>query len=237
MSLKRIAAIVLKELRDLRSNLNVLLIFVIPILLTLLYQYVLPDMVTELAISFGLLFLVTMSGMYVPSMTIAEEKEKRTLEVLLLSPASPLEVFVAKGFTTFSLIMIVQFGFLFLAQLSWKPSAVIFVATALTAIFCILVGMIIGLVVKNQMGTGIVGTPIYMLFMLVPLLSEINDGFISQLAKLLPTHYYFKILQYLLGYGQNIKSILPNLIVILVSILVALFALLLVYRYKSLNQD
>lgn len=237
MNFKRIAAIVHKELRDLKTNLNVLFIFVIPILLTLLYQYILPDMVAEISISFGLLFLVTMSGMYVPSMTIAEEKEKRTLEVLLLSPASPLEVFFAKGVTTFSLIMVVQLGFLYLADLSWSSSAIIFLATALVTIFSIFVGMIIGLLVKNQMGTGVIGTPIYMLFMLVPLLSDITDGFVTYIAKLLPTHYYFMLLQYLFRGGQNITSILFYLSAIGISVIIALCALLMIYRHKGLEQD
>lgn len=227
----------MKELRDLKSNLNVLFIFIIPILLTLLYQYVLPEMVKEIAVSFGLLFLVAMSGMYVPSMTIAEEKEKGTLEVLLLSPATPLEVFLAKGFTTFSLIMVVQLVFLVLAELNWHASLVIFLATGLTTVFCIIIGIIIGLLVKNQMGTGVIGTPVYMLFMLVPLLADISDGFITYIARVLPTHYYFKILQYCLSGGQNFVAIIPDLLIILGSIVIGLVSLLNVYHRRGLGNS
>jgi len=91
LSFKRIAAIAVKELHDFKTNINILIMYIIPIMIAYIYDKLIPGMPEGFALMFGLLFLVVLVGMYVPPMMIAEEKEKKTLSVLLLSPAIIME--------------------------------------------------------------------------------------------------------------------------------------------------
>jgi len=75
LSFKRIGAILIKEAHDFKTNINILIMYLIPILLAYIYDNFIPGMPRGFALSFGILFLVVMVGMYVPSMMIAEEKE------------------------------------------------------------------------------------------------------------------------------------------------------------------
>ena len=73
LSLKRIGAIFIKELHDLKTNINILIMYIIPIVIAYIYDKLIPGMPEGFALAFGLLFLVVMVGMYVPSMMIAGE--------------------------------------------------------------------------------------------------------------------------------------------------------------------
>ena len=191
LSFKRIGAILIKEAHDFKTNINILIMYLIPILLAYIYDNFIPGMPRGFALSFGILFLVVMVGMYVPSMMIAEEKEKKTLEVLLLSPANSVEVFIGKGLLTFIsiivsfIILIAMFG-----GVDPDQMAVILVGGILTAVFCIQVGIIVGLLSKNQMATGVVGTPVYMALLLVPMLGSMGSPILEKIAKVFPTYYY-----------------------------------------------
>ena len=81
LSLKRIGAILIKEAHDFKTNINILIMYLIPILLAYIYDNFIPGMPRGFALSFGILFLVVMVGMYVPSMMIAEKRRRRPLSI------------------------------------------------------------------------------------------------------------------------------------------------------------
>ncbi len=239
LSFKRIGAILIKEAHDFKTNINILIMYLIPILLAYIYDNFIPGMPRGLALSFGILFLVVMVGMYVPSMMIAEEKEKKTLEVLLLSPANSVEVFIGKGLLTFIsiivsfIILIAMFG-----GVDPDQMAVILVGGILTAVFCIQVGIIVGLLSKNQMATGVVGTPVYMALLLVPMLGSMGSPTLEKIAKVFPTYYYNDMLYRALNEfegNHTLLDMIPELGILLGSIAVAFVLLLLVYRRRGLG--
>lgn len=239
LSFKRIGAILIKEAHDFKTNINILIMYLIPILLAYIYDNFIPGMPRGFALSFGILFLVVMVGMYVPSMMIAEEKEKKTLEVLLLSPANSVEVFIGKGLLTFIsiivsfIILIAMFG-----GVDPDQMAVILVGGILTAVFCIQVGIIVGLLSKNQMATGVVGTPVYMALLLVPMLGSMGSPALEKIAKVFPTYYYNDMLYRALNEfegNHTLLDMIPELGILLGSIAVAFVLLLLVYRRRGLG--
>ncbi|HHZ14149.1 MAG: ABC transporter permease [Caldicoprobacterales bacterium] len=239
LSFKRIGAILIKEAHDFKTNINILIMYLIPILLAYIYDNFIPGMPRGFALSFGILFLVVMVGMYVPSMMIAEEKEKKTLEVLLLSPANSVEVFIGKGLLTFIsiivsfIILIAMFG-----GVDPDQMAVILVGGILTAVFCIQVGIIVGLLSKNQMATGVVGTPVYMALLLVPMLGSMGSPTLEKIAKVFPTYYYNDMLYRALNEfegNHTLLDMIPELGILLGSIAVAFVLLLLVYRRRGLG--
>jgi ABC-2 type transport system permease protein len=236
MNTARVMTILRKEAQDIRSNLNITFMFILPIVLTLIYSHLIPDMPRGFALSFGLLFLATMVGMYVPAMIIAEEKEKRTLEVLMLSPATPADIFMGKGMLTLIAIVVSTVVLLLISGNGPANLAVIAVGMTLTSITCIFIGMLIGLAVQNQMATGVIGTPVYMLFMLIPLLAHLGDGFITQIARALPTHYLLDMLDLAMNQRLGLSDMGFHLAFLSGSVVTTFVLLLLVYRYKGLEQ-
>lgn len=239
-SFKRIAAIAVKELQDFKTNINILIMYIIPIMIAYIYDKLIPSMPEGFALMFGLLFLVVLVGMYVPSMMIAEEKEKKTLSVLLLSPATPVEIFIGKGLLTFVSILVSMVVLILISSgngfAHWD---VIFVGGVLTTIFCILLGIIVGLLSKDQMATGVVGTPIYMALLLIPMLGSMGSSTLNKIAKIFPTYYYNDMLYLALSGHEGHKTLLdmmPQVGILFGSIIVALGLLVFVYRKKGLEQ-
>lgn len=203
----------------------------------MIYKYLIPEMPEGPALSFGLLFLAVMIGMYVPSMIIAEEKEKKTLQVLLLSPAKPVEIFIGKGMLTFISIIIFAFLLMALDGNTWGKAPIILLALILVSIPCIFVGMMVGIFAQNQMATGAIGFPVYMLFLMLPLLTVMNgQGLLVKIASIFPTYHFTKILWKLYTTEYTFANLYGNFIAILASTIVVFVLLYFIYRKKGLEQ-
>jgi len=231
----RITAVLIKEIQDIRKNPNILVMYALPVFLTLLWNNIMPGMPPAMALSFGLLFLVVMVGMYVPSMMIAEEKEKKTIEVLLLSPATPAEVIIGKGLLTLLSIILVAFLLMLIAGNQLQGLLTILLATAITSIFAIFLGMIVGLLAKNQMSTGVVGMPVYLLLLIMPQVADIGPEPVQLLANFLPTYHYLLILESALTAAAGPAESLFQLAFIAFSSLIVFLGLLYIYRIKGLK--
>lgn len=233
---RRTGAILIKEAQDISTNLNLMASYALSVLLAIFYSN-LMNMSKELSLGFGLLFLVVMVGMNVSAMLIAEEKEKNTIGVLLLSPATPAEVFLGKGLLTLLSLVATMFVLLLAVAGNLRHLDVILAATVLTSITCILLGMVVGLLAQNQMATYVIGIPLYLLFMLVPLieLSPAGKGVIAVIAKFFPTYYYAKVLEQVLAKSKTLIDLLPQLGALAFCGIVSFVALLLAYRRKGLE--
>ncbi len=97
---RRILAIFIKETQDIATNFNVSILFALPLIFAVIFKRLGNAMDAPAIASTSVLLLAGMAGIYVPSMLVAEEREKRTLQVLMLSPATPAEVFIGKGLMT-----------------------------------------------------------------------------------------------------------------------------------------
>lgn len=234
-SMKRIGAILIKETQDIRTNANVTYMYAMPVLLTVLWDRFIPDMPQGFALAFGLMFLVVMVGMYVPSMIIAEEKEKHTLEVLMLSPATPVEVFTGKGILTLISIMVTAVILILITGTGAQYLGVIFVGMFIVSIFAILLGMIVGILAQNQMSTGIIGLPIYLVLLLAPQFSGMGSGIMDMIAKFLPTYHFLHMLRMAIDEGLGLESMLGQLGVLAASAAVSFVVLLILYRKKGIQ--
>lgn len=237
MNLKRIGAIFVKELQDIRTNWNQLFMYILPIAFAFIYSRFIPpeQMPKGVGLILGLSTLVTMAGILIPAMMIAEEKEKRTLEVLLLSPAKPSEIFIGKSLATFILIIICMFVLLLIDNQSWRSLPVIFVSTVLVSVFCILFGLIAGVFSKNQMSTGIVSMPLIFLLFMLPMFAVIGMDQLRAVASVMPTYYYLDLLKKVLLDGKVFADTIPGFGVLVGGIIVASFILLLVCRKKGIE--
>lgn len=235
MKLARVNAIVIKELQDIKANMNVSVMYLIPVLMAVLYKFLIPGMPKGMPLGMGLLFLVVMVGMYVPSMLIAEEKEKNTIEVLMLSPAKPAEVLIGKGVLTMVSILITATILVLVVGEGSAHVSVMLVSTVLCSVASILIGMMVGLLSPNQMSTGIYGMPIYMLLLLMPMLSMSGNNIINAIAKVFPTYYYYDMLMKAWTNDAALRTMGLDMGVLAGSIVVCFVILLALYRKRGLQ--
>lgn len=234
-SIKRISAIFIKELQDIRTNMNQLFMYILPFLLTFLYKNFIPHMPKGMALSLGLLMLNILVGLMLPAMMIAEEKEKKTLEVLLLSPATPVEVFCGKGLLTYLSLMVSTLFLMVIDGESWNHTPAILIGTTLAAVFCIFFGMLVGLVAQNQMATGVVSFPFMMVFLMIPLFAIMGLDIMVKISTYIPTYYYLTMLRAATESSRPLSAMLPQIAILTGSIMVSFLLLLLVYKKKGLE--
>jgi len=235
MNIKRVNAIFIKELQDIRTNWNQLFLYLVPILLTFIYSKILPsnEMPKGYSLSVGLLMLVIMAGISITAMMIAEEKEKRTLEVLLLSPATPREIFLGKSLVIFLSIIVSMLILMIIDNNNWNSLPIILLSTILISTFCIIFGIIVGIFSKNQMSTGIVGTPLMFLFLLPPMFSVLGVKQMDGIARIVPSYYYLDILKKVTYDASYNHDILYSFGLLVGSIAIASMILFIVVKRKG----
>jgi len=137
---------------------------------------------------------LVMIGFYLTSFMITEEKEKKTLEALLVSPASYNEILFGKLFLTTSLTIILTYLLVFTLhfnEISFFHSIVVIPFGALT--IC-LIGTVVGLICHSQAMLSGVGTFLMLLLFLPELMAPLNK-YIGYLARSLPTHHIIQIVE------------------------------------------
>lgn len=237
MNIKRINAIFIKEVQDLRTNWNQLCMYILPIAFAIIYGKLIPagEMPKGTGIIFGLSTLVIMIGIFIPAMMVAEEKEKRTLEVLLLSPAKPGEIFMGKSLATFLSMIICLFIVMLIDNEYWSHLPVILMTTCLASVFCIIFGLITGIFSKNQMSTSLVALPLIFLLFMLPLFAIIGLKQLQGIASIVPTYHYLDILKKVIIDGKSFADIIDGLGIQAVSVAAASVILLAVSRKKGLE--
>lgn len=233
-SLKRVNALVTKELRDFYRNPNVLIMCALPLFFAIVYGNMFGGQISK---TFVLLLCIlmnfTMVGCVVMSMLIAEEKEKNTLRTLMLSPLSPAEFLAGKSVITTIVSMIINVIIYFVLKIDMKFLVPFIIITFITTITMIFLGGIVGLLSKNQMETGIVGFPVYMALLMIPIFSGINKT-IKNIANLLPTYHCGEALNKIFK-GQGFFDIKYNIMALVIWIFVSFVLFLLVNKKRSLD--
>lgn len=233
MSMKRISALFLKELQDLRRNTSILSMLAVPLLMTFLWSGLL-HMPPHFSFTIGALFGVVMAGVYSPAMMFAEEKEKHTLRVLMLSPATPGEILISKGLVTFLMIVVVTLLLIPISGVTVLGYPLLAVILLLGSTFVIALGFLIGLFSPNQMATGYIGMPVYLVLLLVPMLGQ-QSKLLAALAKFVPSSYIWdgvtKAIQ-----GQSLLGARTELLALILSSLVTLTVFVIAYRRKEVSE-
>jgi len=104
------------------------------------------------------------AGWTIPAFTLAEEKEKRQLESLFLTPVRPWQVVLVKG--GFGLVGSVALGLLMFPILGASPQRPLLWLASYTvlALFAVGIGTLVGLLVKDMRSLGVGGTPVVLVF-------------------------------------------------------------------------
>ncbi|ASL68042.1 ABC transporter permease [Bacillus thuringiensis] len=231
-SMRRVSAIFRKEVQDFKTNSQVLLMAFLPIILSFLFS--------RFGVGKEMLGITTITAFlfvagFVQSMVIAEEKEKHTLRVLMLSPASSVEVLLGKSILTACLTLGICIVNLFiLDQFSGNLLLLGFIFLCGTILF-IVIGTMIGLLAASVPQTSIIGMPILMtMYLAVQFEPMVENKVIKTMIGYLPTSHIVKALNSLVG-GAGFSSISGHVLNVGVWLIIALIACLIVYKKKQMD--
>lgn len=233
LSMKRVQAIFMKDYKEFSRNYAVSIVMLLTPVLAAFYGRIGIDSLDTYYLLFNMTF--AMVSTYVQTCLIAEEKEKDTLRGLLLSPASTTDILVGKSALTFTVTAITLALVIFFSDYSPANMPAILLAFAISAIFYIGLGTLIGLFTKSVMEASVYSLPVMALFS--------GGTFITLLFDKYPL---LKVLEYLpniqlINLARKLEEGLPLTNLLQEYLIIAVWAivifLLTAFIYKRQMQD
>jgi ABC-2 type transport system permease protein len=234
-SLRRVNALFIKELKDFFQNPNVLVMYMMPIMFAVLYGKMMGTRIPKItSLEICLLLSLTMVGCSSAACLIAEEKEKNTLTTLMLSPLSPIEFLAGKSLISLLSCMVLNLIVFFIVNAPNVNLFLYIIISLISSITIISLGLLIGLLCKSQMETGIVSSPIIIVLMLVPMFSGINSV-LKSIANFCFTYHTLAAV-YKISEGRGFLDLKYNLLAIFVWLIISLFLLVFVCKKVKLDK-
>ena len=95
------------------------------------------------------LMAVFLGGLFLPAISVVNEKERKTLEALVITPTTMGDIFVAKGLLGIILSLVMGIVILILNQAFGAEPALLLLVLVLGAIMAAELGLLLGVLVKN----------------------------------------------------------------------------------------
>ena len=230
--MKNIAVIFKKQIKDTLKNKMVLIQFLMFPVLVVIFENVvkIEDMPEHFFVKLFAVMFVGMAPLTCMSAIIAEEKEKNTLRVLLMSNVKPAEYLVGVGSYVFVMCSAGMAVFAVVGGYSGTELVRFIAAMSAGIILSELTGAVIGIFSRNQMTATSISVPVMMLFAFLPMLSMFNDT-IKSVAQVT---YSQQISELINGIGDSgIQT--ESLIVIAVNFVLAVILFTVAYKRKGLE--
>ena len=225
--MKHISAILWKQLKDTLKNKTILIQFVMfPVMTIIMENGIEMEGMPEhfFATLFAVMF-IGMAPLTAMSAIIAEEKEKNTLRVLLMSNVKPMEYLAGVGSYVFLRCMIGASVIAFAGGYKGAELLSFILIMAVGLLVSMFIGAVIGTMSKNQMMATSVMIPVMMIFSFIPMLSMFNDS-IRKIGKFT----YTQQMNVMLNNVDNLRLEAEQFLVIGVTVIVAI--ILFVFAYK-----
>lgn len=238
-SIKRVKALTKKELKSFVKNSNVLLMCLLPIIFSFVYSNIFSGVSEGMSKVMILILCLNMNLVLVCSFVMAalisEEKEKNTLRTLLLSGVSALEFLTGKIVVTFLLSQVTNVIIYFVTGIDMKYFGWFLVISFFVVICMIVIGAIIGILSPTQMATGVIGMPVFMLLLLIPMFADFNDGF-AKIAQFTPNYNMNLLLKQLFETGSLLTGNIVPFIVMGLWIVLSSVVFWIIYNKVGLDK-
>lgn len=180
-----------------------------------------------------LIMCVIMVGSQLPALSMAEEKERRTMEAMLLTPVRPLEIIGAKLVVSGVICIITSLAAMVIMKASPVRPGMAIVGVLLGVLFSGAVGVTIGLLSEDQKSASIIGTPVVMLLLFAGILpiSQVPP-LVATIMKWLPTLPMQQFFEAAFSAGE-FPSVRNALVVLVYTILTFSLSALLMRRQAS----
>ena len=177
------------------------------------------------------------------SISIVREKEKGTMEVLLVSPTKPLMIIIAKlvpylvlAFTILSIILLMSsfvLGVPIKGSLFW-----IYVVSTIYILLALSLGILVSTIAETQLVALLISAMLLMMpvIMLSGMMFPIDSmpKILQYISAIIPTRYYISAMRKLMIMGVGIEEVYFE-VTVLISMLVALMSLALAKFNKRLE--
>ncbi|SNZ17069.1 ABC-2 type transport system permease protein [Terribacillus aidingensis] len=235
MNAARISAIIVKEYHDLKANVQVLMMVILPAFLAVLYSRMGSGDERIYSFVFVSLFSLVFVTMYVQSMLISEEKEKNTLQSLLMSPAHTTEILVGKSFMNVVITLVSLLITWMIMDVKLTNIGVLLVVLILSIVIFLSIGTIVGLISKNLIQTGVYIMPFMFLFGFAPMIQVyFSDGIIGEIIRYSPSVFTMDIAVSALE-GQDFSSYQADLLWLTGWTIIGVLAAYVLLKKKSLS--
>lgn len=177
------------------------------------------------------------------SISIVREKEKGTMEVLLVSPTKPLMIIVAKlvpylvlAFTILSIILLMSsfvLGVPIKGSLFW-----IYVVSTIYILLALSLGILVSTIAETQLVALLISAMLLMMPVIMlsgmMFLIESMPKILQYISAIVPTRYYISAMRKLMIMGVGIEEVYFE-VTVLISMLIALMSLALAKFNKRLE--
>ena len=192
-----IRALFCNQCKDVLKNREVLILFFVYPLVGAIMNSAVPAMYNQgnfFVSIFGTMHII-FSPMVAATALIAEEREKHTLKVLMMSNVTPVDYLLSVGSFVFVCTIITAIPFLFLGGYTGMGIVRVLLFMAFGCICSMVLGGAIGMASKSMTGANATAVPLGLLFAFTPMLSFFSKP-VGKVSKYL--------------YGQQISSIIAN---------------------------
>jgi len=186
----------------------------------------------------GMLLMLVCAMM--TSISIVREKEKGTMEVLLVSPVKPLMIIIAKAIPYLVLAFVILVIILLMARFVLGVPLVgsLFWIVVISVIY-ILLALSLGLLISNVAKTQLVALLLSAMVLLVPIVMlsgmlfpvESMPRVLQWISAIIPPRYYIEAMRKLMIMGVGIKEVAREVL-----ILVGMLALLMTLALAKFNK-
>ncbi len=219
-----------KQLKDTFSNKSILLqVILYPVITLVMEALIRPEgMPAHYYTKMFSAMYVGMTPLLAMTSIIAEEKEKNTLRVLLMSNVKPWQYLTGIGAYVWVIFM---FGSGVMAT-AIEPAHIPFylLVMGLSAIVSIAIGACVGINAKNQMSATSQGSMVMLLLAFLPMLAMFNEG-IAKVANFVYTQHVRALLD-----EMSFSAIkLDGAIIVAVNVILAVGLFIAAYRKKGLE--
>jgi ABC-2 type transport system permease protein len=139
---------------------------------------------------------LTMTGSFVVPLLLVEEKEKHTMEFLLVSPAAPAEIAAGKALTGLAYAGL-SAGILIALNEGWSGDWTVTILALLTgSMFLVAIGLLMGSLLRTTMQVNTWSTIIMMVLLAPSWLGVIRlPAVLDAAVRITPTYYLVKLLE------------------------------------------
>ncbi|HCL02917.1 MAG TPA: hypothetical protein DHW61_10990 [Lachnoclostridium phytofermentans] len=175
MSFRRIKIVYGKQLRDLTKNPTLAISFLVfPLLGFFFSQMDMPAGEARMMVRLYLPMYVAMCGLMGTGSTMAEEKEKNTLRVLMMSNVKPAEYMASICLFVVTLQFFGVAYFIYLGGFHGIEILRTAIVVLLGSLCTMVLGSTVGLIAKTQMNANSYLTPVMLIVGMLPSLASLN---------------------------------------------------------------
>lgn len=230
LHVRTMRALIAKQAKDIVHNIQVLILFfVFPVIGLVMTKSVGSEMGES---QFFISIFGVMHGVFTPivaaSSMMAEEKEKNTLRVLLMSNVTPLEYLLSVGGFVFVCTLTSGLLFPLMGSFGAEQTLKFLLALGTSCILSVLLGLGIGAQARNMMAANSLALPFGMLLAFIPMLAKFNDA-VESVAKFTYGHQ-------IALFVEDMNSMTwQGILVIAVNFLILLTVFIVMYRRSRMD--